>query len=612
MSVLGGPWLARRAAASDDCEALSSSASLSSGDEGGAWIPCAPPPVTALSLLVDAGVLPDPFFGCNAPPDVFDVGRGFYTFLFATRFPTPLEPARRFSLLFTGANYRLAGWLNGVKLSFDVSSCGAYLPKRSAVNLRPNGAHNTLLLRVEPPDHPGCVVFRGQGGDTQIGRDVTMQATAGWDWGIPVADRNTGLTGDVVLEHTGAVAVRDVHVVPRVSVSERGGCDSAAVCVRATLVNVCHEPVDVTLSLEIEHPRCAGGRAPPAQSCAPVRLTLDAHETRVVEVTSGVDIPNPQLWWPIGCVAPRDCSDASPFPPHQPLYTAAVSARCGGMLSDGRRTRFGLRSLSIPIRELPCTDDAARPPRRGRVFVVNGAQLFVRGANWIASDLLLRKWAANAPGVNKTQEEVALLASAGVNVLRVWGGFGAPPGDDLYDACDEAGILVWTDFWITGDCDGRGAPPVDPSSASWPEDHALFLACAAAAVRRLRSRPCAALYCGGNEQTPPADIDAALARMLRADGKQPSSRNRDGGSSSAEGECLDDTRLYVRGSLWDGFGAGDGSFSGDGACRAPALTPCPPPPPSSIRCFPLRRRRRAVHLPAPPGFLRPGFLSLCF
>ena len=29
---------------------------------------------------------------------------------------------------------------------------------------------------------------------------------------------------------------------------------------------------------------------------------------------------------------------------------------------------------------------------------------------------------------------------------------------------------------------------------------------------------------------------------------------------------MDDTRLYARsGSLWDGFGAGDGSFSGDGA-----------------------------------------------
>ncbi|MCK7535812.1 MAG: hypothetical protein MZV63_34925 [Marinilabiliales bacterium] len=45
---------------------------------------------------------------------------------------------------------------------------------------------------VEPPANPGNP-NGGQGGDGMIGRDVTMQFTAGWDWIQPVRDRNTGI-----------------------------------------------------------------------------------------------------------------------------------------------------------------------------------------------------------------------------------------------------------------------------------------------------------------------------------------------------------------------------------------------------------------------------------
>ncbi len=52
------------------------------------------------------------------------------------------------------------------------------------------------------------------------------------------------------------------------------------------------------------------------------------------------------------------------------------------------------------------------------------------------------------------------------------------------------------------------------SDHSWPLDHALYVASAADTVRRLRSHACVALWCGGNEQVPAADLDAALRAML--------------------------------------------------------------------------------------------------
>ena len=38
------------------------------------------------------------------------------------------------------------------------------------------------------------------------------------------------------------------------------------------------------------------------------------------------------------------------------------------------------------------------------------------------------------------------------------------------------------------------------SNPDWPDNHALWLECAADTIKRLRNHPCIALWCGGNEQ----------------------------------------------------------------------------------------------------------------
>ena len=235
----------------------------------------------------------------------------------------------------------------------------------------------------------------------------------------------------------------------------------------------------------------------------------------------------------------------------------------------------------------------------------------------------------------------------GLNMIRLWGGAGVTR-KAFYDACDEAGILVWQEFCITGDCNGRGATPVrratiiwqahsksgaacipvspgrtalqqaavdteilwhsllraaflallyrsealssdewvvlqdsPVSKQSWPLDHALFIRSAADTIRRLRNHACVALWCGGNEQTPAADIDAALQAMLprqpeqKPSGPQPLRQGtEDSSERSCTGSspgCLDATRAYVSGSLWSGFGEGHGAFSdGPYGCQQPA------------------------------------------
>ena len=64
-------------------------------------------------------------------------------------------------------------------------------------------------------------------------------------------------------------------------------------------------------------------------------------------------------------------------------------------------------------------------------------------------------------------------------------------------ACDALGLLVWVEFWITGDNNGGAG---GGGSSEYPKDHQLFLLSAACVIRGARTHPSVALYVGGNEQ----------------------------------------------------------------------------------------------------------------
>ncbi|CAI6006474.1 unnamed protein product [Closterium sp. NIES-64] len=173
------------------------------------------------------------------------------------------------------------------------------------------------------------------------------------------------------------------------------------------------------------------------------------------------------------------------------------------------------------------------------VFFINGCPLFIRGTNWIVSDAMLRLSA------ERYWAEMKLFACARVNMIRVWAG-ALMERPEFYNACDQLGILVWQEFWITGDCNGRGLPPSDPS---WPLDHRLFLSCAQDSVRMLRNHASLALWVGGNETVPAADLNDSLKSMLRFYKDQDPSL------------LLDGTRAYIEGSLWGGFADSKGGWT---------------------------------------------------
>jgi beta-mannosidase len=125
------------------------------------------------------------------------------------------------------------------------------------------------------------------------------------------------------------------------------------------------------------------------------------------------------------------------------------------------------------------------PDQHGAAFAlrVNGRDVLVKGANWIPDDTF-----PSRVGRDRYRERIDQAVDAGINLLRVWGG-GIYESEDFYDLCDELGLLVAQDFLFA--C--AAYPEEPPQFALEVEAEARYQ------VRRLRSHPCLALWCGNNE-----------------------------------------------------------------------------------------------------------------
>ena len=92
--------------------------------------------------------------------------------------------------------------------------------------------------------------------------------------------------------------------------------------------------------------------------------------------------------------------------------------------------------------------------------------------------------------------------------------------------------------------------------------------CARDTVKLLRNHPSLALWVGGNEQIPPPDLNKALKNDLKLHPLFDSTLNENDKSttdispvSEDPSQYLDGTRVYIQGSLWEGFADGKGGWT---------------------------------------------------
>jgi mannosylglycoprotein endo-beta-mannosidase len=437
-------------------------------------------PGTILTSLLHNNMIPDPFFGMNNNliPDVYNTGRDYYTYWFFNEFETPaIKEGQQVWLNFRGINYFADIFLNGKRVNTKTHQ-GMYLRERYLITAYLNkGKPNKLAVWVAPPDPVGNA-YAGQGGDGTIGRSITMQCTAGWDWICPVRDRNTGIWDQVSVEITGSVDIRNPYIETRVPETRIPGKkqDPAYIKTSVDLKNTSVQVLEGTLRIESD----GYGNA--------LKVILNPLEEKSIQLPE-IQIENPLLWWPNGMG-------------DHPLYNMKIDfITKGGVITDSEQISFGIRETGNYFDE----------KIKARVFTVNGQKVFIKGGNWIASDALLRL------SEKRYDAEIRLHAEMNMNMIRIWGG-GLTERPEFYDACDKYGILVWQDLWITGDCNGEWNDATKKESQArrkaYPDNHELFVESVADQVRMLRNHPSLYMWCGGNETLPPADILNALEKSI--------------------------------------------------------------------------------------------------
>ena len=452
------------------------------GYDAGSWLQ-AVVPGTVLTSLVENGVFPDPYYGTvnklseKLIPDLADAGREFYTYWFRTEFDgADAGTGKRVFLQPLGINYRAEFWLNGQMLGAMTGMFNDAVMDVTDYVVR--DGRNALAVLVYPVDEPGRWMQKSwgapgenhNGGDGKIGWNVTQLMTAGWDFTFDdgVRDRNTGIWKSIRLFSKGDVSLSNPFVVSTLS---HPGYDSAAEAVSVEIVNNVNDRgynVNCLVKGEIEGTGIVFEKSVSLIRGQRSTVTFTADEFPQLVIRS------PRLWWP-------------KYKGEQNLYKLKLEVSVNGEVSDALETTFGIREVTV-------TTDT---PDKSKVFIVNGKRIFIRGSNWIPE-------AMQRTDDARMRTELAYTAQSGINMLRLWGG-GIAESDLFYTLCDEYGILVWQEFWMTGD-------------TRHPRDEAVYFNNMESTVKRIRNHPSLAFYVSSNESTEMSGAEELLARL---DGTRP-------------------------------------------------------------------------------------------
>lgn len=475
-------------------------------------------PGTVLTTLVQQGVYPDPRFGVNNMVIPEDLCRKEWTYTSALRLTPEQLSKESIKLIFEGINYRAEVRLNG-KLLGTID--GAFI--RGSFEIKGIAKEdNNLSVRIFPPYNPGfpheqsSKTGSGPNGGVLCLDGPTFISSEGWDWVPGVRDRNIGIWQPVLIKTSDGVEIGDSRIVTDLPLPDVSKAD---IIVETSITN----------SLDVAKTVCV--RAKTAGQETTKTVTVPSKSSVSVKFDK-ICVSEPELWWPNGYGK-------------QSLYDMEITASVSDRVSDSQSIRYGIREFSyeltvdtprkqgerilfnptavrgktdifdnrllrevgegvvVPSLRMGVDESSYETiPADGTspylVIRVNGKRIFCKGGNWGMDDMMK----------NTDREHLApyfkLHKEAGFNIVRNW--TGESTEESFYSLCDEYGMLVWNDFWL--------------STEGWNldvNDELLFMENATDVVRRFRNHPSIAIWCPRNEGYATESLEKDITAMLCAE-----------------------------------------------------------------------------------------------
>ena len=479
------------------------------------WFPVQVPS-TVLTGLVANHVYADPYIGMNnlLIPDASDSFNHEYhleQYSFLPNEPNPWkkpywyrttvtvpssDKGKHFQLIFKGINYRADVWVNGTQVADSAQMAGMFAEYSFDVSsLVKAGGENAIAVKIFPLDFPGLPShpqlnalgdFYANGGPTgDIGKNVTMLCSVGWDWMPEVHDRNMGIWQPVYLRTSGQVTIQHAHIIT--SLPNLPDTSTAKLSLQLSINNFSNAAQNGKLKISIT-PENFGGEGFSVDKI----IVIDAKASKDVSLSADdikqFVIHNPHLWWPNGYGNPD-------------LYRMRLQYISGTEVLDDTSFLFGIRTVSS---KATTVNGWVR-----RDFFVNGERVHLVGGAWVP-DMMLNRDSL------RYDYELHLCRNANVNLVRIWGGGIAEP-DIFFELADRYGMMVWQDFWVTGDTHGEFK-----GSADYPFEGSIYIRNILSTILRIRNHASLLVWTGGNEGHARKELyDAMRDNIAALDGTRP-------------------------------------------------------------------------------------------
>ena len=454
-------------------------------------------PGSVHTALVNAGTIPDPFFGRN---DSIAERHSFMTWFYKKEFSVA-EKLNNPILNFDGVAVKCDVWLNGTFLGTHDGMFGG--PSFDVSKILKD--KNVLFVKIYPAPR---VIEGGDGffNGMNVGWRTTVVFNCVYGWHYSKMP-SIGIWRSVQIKNQANVKI----VNPFISTKNTDGTMNTQIQLKSVTGKI-----NGVLEVSVVPDNFKGV----AQS-----FDYEIKSAKVIDTLNFTfKIRSPQLWWP------NDMGK-------QNLYKLKVTfVPKDKTAPDHSESTFGIRTIEMaPLPGGPYTD------KFNWTFVINGKPHFVKGNGWCTMD----------PLMNFSRERydrfLSLAKMQHIQMMRAWG-CGMPETDDFYDLCDRYGIMVmqeWQTAWNSHN---------DQPYEVLEETSRLN-------TLRIRNHPSLVMYGGGNESDKPFGkaIDMMGRLSIELDGTRPFHRGEPFGGSDHNYTCWWgsahlDNNLQMTSSFWGEYG----------------------------------------------------------